>query len=251
METGGAPEQLTLYVKAGCDGKRYGACPFCQRVFMVLLLKAKAHLQFKVVSVNLTKPLFEFRALGLKRVPAIVHGEEVFDNVDDILYYLDVKFPKVDLYYDNVFAENVCKNFFSKFCYFIKEVSKEAGALEYELKKICDYMKSRKTLFLCGDQLTHLDCEVLPKLQQIRVSLMGLKDYETPSSFEGLWRYMYNAYNDDIFVKSCPSDQEILLHWAEKPETPRLSNDKYTKIMNQKQSYSFDIPVRWTPANAE
>lgn len=30
---------LTLYVKAGCDGRKYGACPLCQRIFMLLMLK--------------------------------------------------------------------------------------------------------------------------------------------------------------------------------------------------------------------
>ena len=31
---------LTLYVKAGCDNRKYGACPFCQRIFMLLMLKS-------------------------------------------------------------------------------------------------------------------------------------------------------------------------------------------------------------------
>jgi hypothetical protein len=31
---------LTLYVRAGCDNVKYGACPFCQRIFMVLMMKA-------------------------------------------------------------------------------------------------------------------------------------------------------------------------------------------------------------------
>ena len=30
---------LTLYVRAGCDNRKYGACPFCQRIFMLLMLK--------------------------------------------------------------------------------------------------------------------------------------------------------------------------------------------------------------------
>ena len=30
---------LTLYVRAGCDNRKYGACPFCQRIFMMLMLK--------------------------------------------------------------------------------------------------------------------------------------------------------------------------------------------------------------------
>ena len=42
----------TLYLKVGADGARMGACPFCQRVLMVSLLKAQhnAHMQFKVRS---------------------------------------------------------------------------------------------------------------------------------------------------------------------------------------------------------
>lgn len=42
-------EEINLYVKAGVDGERLGACPFCQRVFMVLLIKARHNLlKFKV-----------------------------------------------------------------------------------------------------------------------------------------------------------------------------------------------------------
>lgn len=38
-----------LYVKAGVDGERMGACPFCQRVFMVLMAKAnRGAIKFKV-----------------------------------------------------------------------------------------------------------------------------------------------------------------------------------------------------------
>ena len=42
-------EEVIMYVKAGVDGERMGACPFCQRVFMVLLIKAQQRLlTFKV-----------------------------------------------------------------------------------------------------------------------------------------------------------------------------------------------------------
>lgn len=42
-------DTVTVYVKAGVDGERMGACPFCQRVFMVLLIKAQhGLLKFKV-----------------------------------------------------------------------------------------------------------------------------------------------------------------------------------------------------------
>ncbi len=34
-------DQITLYVRAGCDNRKYGACPFCQRIFMFLMLKSE------------------------------------------------------------------------------------------------------------------------------------------------------------------------------------------------------------------
>ncbi len=37
----GCNDVLTLYVRAGFDSVRYGACPFCQRIFMVLMIKAE------------------------------------------------------------------------------------------------------------------------------------------------------------------------------------------------------------------
>ena len=39
----GDREVLTLYVRAGCDNVKYGACPFCQRIFMVLMMKAETN----------------------------------------------------------------------------------------------------------------------------------------------------------------------------------------------------------------
>ena len=39
----GDRDVLTLYVRAGCDNLKYGACPFCQRIFMVLMMKAQTN----------------------------------------------------------------------------------------------------------------------------------------------------------------------------------------------------------------
>lgn len=42
--------------------------------------------------------------------------------------------------------------------------------------------------YLCGPHLTHLDCEVLPKLQHLRVAAKALKDYDIPTNLRGFWR---------------------------------------------------------------
>lgn len=35
------PNKIHLFVKAGQDGRSQGACPFCQDVFIQLLIKAQ------------------------------------------------------------------------------------------------------------------------------------------------------------------------------------------------------------------
>jgi len=81
MATGNCADStpmLDLWVRAGVDGLRSGGCRLGQQMFMVLLLKAddpQAALHFNVKTVNLLRPNDEFKSLGLRHVPAIVHGE--------------------------------------------------------------------------------------------------------------------------------------------------------------------------------
>ncbi|XP_076361138.1 chloride intracellular channel exl-1-like [Tachypleus tridentatus] len=236
------PEVL-LFVKAGADGKCYGACPFCQHIFMILMVKARVQkLKFKVATVNLAKPPEEFKKFGLRRVPAIVHAENSIDSVDDILQYLDNIFPENELNYNNTEAEKSCKDIFQKFCFFIKEVSKNSSHLMSELKKLNEFLLSNETSFLCGNKISHLDCEVLPKLHHIRIASMCLKQFEISLDLRGIWRYLKNAYNNDIFIKTCPSDQEISLHWADKPETPNFTIEQHAQITKEEARYSLSVP---------
>ena len=45
--------------------------------------------KLQVMTTNPSKPPSEFKTLGLKHVPAIIHGEDGFDALDDIIQYLD------------------------------------------------------------------------------------------------------------------------------------------------------------------
>ena len=67
---------LTLYVRSGFDGKKNGACPACQRVFMALMLKAEdqnSGIQFLVATVAPGRPPREFKQNGLRNLPAIIY----------------------------------------------------------------------------------------------------------------------------------------------------------------------------------
>lgn len=251
---------IRLYVKAGADGQRYGACPFCQRVFMILLLKSRrGHLKFKVATVNPSKPPDEFRQLGLKHLPALVHGDLIaFDNVDDIVQYVEEVFPDVHLGYEDPLADNACKNVFSKFCFFIKEVSKDPANLLAELTKLDAFLERRRGCrppdeseysFVCGPELTHLDCELLPKLQHLRVASAALMGLELPVRLAAIWRYLHAAYSNDVFVESCPADQEIVLHWVDKPGTPKLTFEQHAALAKETAKYSLDVPAVARPIN--
>jgi len=55
--------------------------------------------------------------------------------------YLDGEFPAPALNYCNDEADAATKDLFSKFCFFIKDVNKDAGALENELRKLDTYCR--------------------------------------------------------------------------------------------------------------
>lgn len=237
--------EITLFVKAGADGNRYGACPFCQRLFMILIIKGQilSDIKFKVMTVNIAKPPVEFRQHSLRRVPALIDGESMAsDNVDDILQYLSDYYPTQQLDYDNIQAEAACNHVFQKFCFFIKEVSKDSSLLMTELTKLNNYLLSQRSRFLCGDTITHIDIEILPKLHHIRIAARYLKDFVIPANLKGLWHYLQTAYQLTAFTESCPSDQEIILHWADRPETLNLTLEQHAALIKEEPKFSFDIP---------
>lgn len=56
-------------------------------------------------------------------------------------------------------AELTVKDIFSRFCFFIKDVSKDGTQLENQLEKLeaylaCQREKNQSNLFLCGNQVS-------------------------------------------------------------------------------------------------
>lgn len=240
---------VDLWVRAGSDGVRNGADPVCQQIFMILLLKADPKkidetsgedpLSFNVKTVVPAKPHEEFRSAGLRHVPGIVHNGEVYEQPDEIIEYVDTNFPKPSLQYFDTAADNAVADLFKKFCFFIREVNKDSKGLDGELRRVNDFLKETGNKFLTGNQMTHLDCRILPYLQHIRIAAEILKGYSLPDEYESLWKYMEAGYSNEAFTKSCPADQEIILYWAERKDTPNLSHTKIAEIAKQQPVFSF------------
>lgn len=118
----------------------------------------------------------------------------------------------------------------------VKKDENKNNALLGHLKKINDHLAQRATRFLTGDTMCCFDCELMPRLQHIRVAAKYFVDFEIPVSisiafiyhnyynkihdhlhlqthFTALWRYMYHMYQLDAFTQSCPADQDIINHY--------------------------------------
>jgi len=237
------PNHLILFVRAGKDGESFGGCPFCHRMFMILLMKANAgELTFTVQTVNMSKAPTDFKKIA-SRLPVVMHGSEIISDPDECIQYVDEHFPYPPMAYDNSKANDACMNVFSKFSFYIKDVAHSSAPLLAELRRLNSYLEQAPHKFLCRDVPDHLDCMMLPKIQHIRVVAKAYKDFDIPTEFRGLWRYLANAYHYDVFRKTCPSDQEIVYHWSCKPELPRLEKKKAMLYSpEQPARYSVDVP---------
>jgi len=140
-------------------------------------------------------------------------------------------------------AAEACRDVFSKFSFFIKDVASSPASLVAELRKLNDYLVTSPHKYLTRDGIDHLDCIMLPKLQHIRVASRELKGFEIPHEFVGLWRYFKTAYETDVFTQTCPSDQEIVAHWVDKPLCPQSSKERIIQAaLDGSSTHSLSLP---------
>lgn len=263
-------DKIVLFVKLGYDGQSLGACHQSQRVHMLSRLKASAEVMPfpRIVPVNTAKPPREFTELDMRLrlpvlhiTPATVEDRfDPLDSSDDIVVALEARYPG-GLCTSNsqceAEADQASRDFFSKFCFLARGVAKESSHLEAELQTLNNFLESSSCErgeggFLCGSYPSLLDCEILPKLHQVRVAAHALKGFSIPPQFSSLWRYLHAAYSCTAFTESCPPDHEIVLHWLEHcgtPEAMKQSRKLLSQIGSERHqpSYSFSIPAKATP----
>ncbi|XP_077165352.1 chloride intracellular channel protein 2 [Paroedura picta] len=223
--------EIELFVKAGLDGKNIGNCPFCQSLFMVLWLKG---VRFNVTTVDMTRKPEELKNLapGIKP-PFLVFNKELktdFLKIEDFLEQTlaPPKYPSLAPKYKD--SLHVGADIFAKFSAYIKNPHKEANkdlekALLRQFKRLDDYLNAplpeeidqdsteevvvSRRKFLDGDWMTLADCNLLPKLNIIKIAAKTYRNFEIPRKMTAVWRYLQNAYTRDEFSDTCPADEEI------------------------------------------
>merc|ERR1711982_282099 len=93
---------------------------------------------------------------------------------------------------------------------FMRKDENSKTSLVAQLNKISNHLESKSFRFLTGDTLCCFDCELMPKLQHIRVAGKYFENFDIPQEFTHLWQYVKEMYELDAFVQSCPADQDII-----------------------------------------
>ncbi|NXP36180.1 CLIC3 protein, partial [Leiothrix lutea] len=220
--------QIQLFIKASEDGESLGHCPFCQRLFMVLLLKG---VPFTLTTVDMKRALDVLKdfAPGAQLPVLLYNGEPKTDTITIEEFLEDQLGPPmcptlVPQYPESSLAGN---DIFHKFSAFIKNpVPAQDEALQRSLLrallKLDEYLstplehelaqdpclRASQRRFLDGDHLTLADCNLLPKLNI--VVCQHYRRFGIPKDLRGVWRYIDNASETKEFKYTCPNSQEII-----------------------------------------
>uniref|UniRef100_A0A3Q1FG97 Chloride intracellular channel 3 n=1 Tax=Acanthochromis polyacanthus TaxID=80966 RepID=A0A3Q1FG97_9TELE len=253
--------KIELFVKASMDAESVGNCPFCQRLFMILWLKGA---NFTLTTVDMRRAPDVLKALAPgSQPPFLIYNGEVKTDTNKIEEFLEEnlappQFPKLCCRYKESMGAG--EDIFRKFSGYIKNPNPGLNnmlekkflstlvklnmyletPLPHELDKNPDASESSR-LYLDGDSLTLADCNLLPKLNIVKVNsssrhknlvsmtlFLDLKNciyklffpqvvckqfrnFDIPSELKGLTRYLKKAYEQDEFRYTCPNDSEILL----------------------------------------
>ncbi|KAM4695888.1 chloride intracellular channel protein 3 [Rhinophrynus dorsalis] len=222
--------KIELFVKASDDGESIGNCPFCQRLFMILMFKG-APFTLTTVDMKRAPEVLKILAPG-SQPPFLLYNNEVKTDTNKIEEFLEEtlgppRYPKmIPKYRESITAGN---DVFQRFSAYIKNqlasheetlqknMLKSLVLLDFYLKTPLQHelkhnpkLTISKRKFLDGDELTLPDCSLLPKLHIINTVCREYRRFEIPKDLMGITRYMRNAEELNVFKYTCPNAGEIL-----------------------------------------
>ena len=191
------------------------------------------------------KPPADFRSNFDSTPPPILidNGKSILEN-EKIERYIMKNIPGGhNLFFSDKDTATVIENLYSKFKLMLtKRDETSSRSLLNQLTNINNHLASRNSRFLTGDTMCCFDCELMPRLQHIRVAGKHFVDFEIPLNLKAIWRYMKNMYDLDAFTQSCPADQDIINHYKLQINSgaPSVSRE-HEKL--ETPTYTTTIPV--------
>jgi len=240
---GVAVPEIELIIKAsGIDGRRKGACIFCQEYFMDLYLLAELKtISLKITTVDMKRPPADFRSNFEAAQPPILidNGMAILEN-ERIERHIMKQIPGGhNLFVPDQEVSKKIENVYSKFkLMLMKRDEASIRAINTILSRIDEMLGSKGTRFLTGDTMCCFDCELMPKLQHIRVAGAHFVDYEIPTEYTNLWKYIKEMYQLDAFIQSNPADQDIINVYKNQQG---MMTKKHEELENP--SYTTSVPA--------
>jgi glutathione S-transferase len=204
---------MTLYVKAGPDGKSLGDCPFAHFVRMVLEVKG---LEYELKpSTQETKPSWLIEYYDGK-MPALRHRKECYVESDTIAAYLEFFFPKPELTpssdAEGDAATAAVDGLFAAIAQYVKHTPdgddidvEKREKLHAALAKLNDHLSSpsRTGPYLVGNGsvIRMNDCKLAPILYHMCTAIPAFKGDDTfvslMKSFPFIQSYTDHMFNTD------------------------------------------------------
>ncbi|CAL8070079.1 unnamed protein product [Calicophoron daubneyi] len=227
---------VELFVKAAPSNKKaQGACLVGQQWVMVLnVLKDKGLIHLRVVPTSMDHPPPNYVKLNAARLlpiawieSGLLEGEDASGMVISSSGSLEALMLKVrcpnlnpDLKTEDVReAEKVCADLYKDFMHYLR--NNASKGLLSGLSNIDKYLDSKPGRYILGDHLSYVDCQLMPKLQHIRVGGRAYKHFDIPDNLPHLWAYIEEMYRTEAFILSCPLDRDILMHYEERDPLPK------------------------------
>ncbi|NXN60824.1 CLIC3 protein, partial [Rynchops niger] len=205
--------QIQLFVKASEDGESVGHCPFCQRLFMVLLLKG-VPFTLTTVDVKRCQPGQGGGSVGRRCLGTGTGWQEATAELQGPM-------PAVGPCPDPAALPPPPAALQRSLLRALLKLDEYLSApLEHELAHD-PHLRASRRRFLDGDQLTLADCNLLPKLNIVQVVCQHYRRFGIPKDLRGVWRYLNSANETKEFKYTCPNSEEIIQAYRSVVRSPQ------------------------------
>jgi glutathione S-transferase len=216
---------MVLYLKAGPDGTSVGDCPFAH--FVRLVLEEKGLPYTVKPTVQETKPQWLVDHYDGK-LPALRHRKECYVESNVIAEYLDFFFqdpkplkPPKTKKAVVVAAETAVDGFFPAVAKYLKNTDSEKDPellenLKRVLSRLEQYLKDSGFEYLCGSDVSLLDCSLIPKLYHLTVGVEGYKGGapSISSDYPSVAAYYQRAIERPSFKATEYPKETVLWGWG-------------------------------------
>ncbi|KAI5069990.1 hypothetical protein GOP47_0014333 [Adiantum capillus-veneris] len=225
LEPGQEQGSLQVFGQAvpgsGSPSVAVGACPYSQRVYMML---EERMLAFVVTCIDEEEmPTWLTEIKKDPELPALRDGDEYIFGADDINEHVNERYRKESAPF--IVPEElrgVCENLISAlvetFEQWMTSKSKEGpGRKEYEeaVANLDKHLKENGP-YMYGRFHTDADFKLAPLLHHARVTLLRVMDFELPKSFKAVNEYLQLAEGRASFQKYDRPEEEIVSIWSKK-----------------------------------